>query len=34
VAGSSGFLEIAVNQDSAARLLGLGVGTRVQLNLE
>jgi S-adenosylmethionine hydrolase len=34
VAGSSGFLEIAVNQDSAARLLGLGVGTRVELNLE
>jgi S-adenosylmethionine hydrolase len=34
VAGSSGFLEIAANQDSAARLLGLGVGTRVELSLE
>lgn len=34
VAGSSGYLEIAANQDSAARLLGLGVGTRVRLNLE
>jgi S-adenosylmethionine hydrolase len=34
VAGSSGFLEITVNQDSAARLLGLGVGTRVEVSLE
>jgi len=34
VLGSSGFLEIAVNQDSAARLLGLGVGARVELSLE
>lgn len=34
VAGSSGFLEIAVNQGSAARLLDLGVGTRVELSLE
>lgn len=34
VAGSSGFLEIAANQDSAARLLGLGVGARTELNLE
>ena len=34
VAGSNGFLEIAVNQDSAARLLGLSVGTRVELSLE
>jgi S-adenosylmethionine hydrolase len=34
VVGSSGFLEIALNQDSAARLLGLGVGTRVELSLE
>jgi S-adenosyl-L-methionine hydrolase (adenosine-forming) len=34
VAGSSGFLEIAVNQDSAARLLGLGVGARVELYSE
>ncbi len=31
VAGSSGLLEIAANQDSAARLLGLGVGARVEL---
>jgi S-adenosylmethionine hydrolase len=34
VVGSSGFLEIALNQDSAARLLGLGVGTRVELTSE
>ncbi len=34
VAGSSGFLEIAVNQDSAARLLDLGVGARVELSKE
>lgn len=34
VAGSSGFLEIAANQDSAARLLAIGVGARTQLNLE
>lgn len=34
VAGSNGFLEIAANQDSAARLLGLGVGARVELSLE
>jgi S-adenosylmethionine hydrolase len=34
VAGSSGFLEIAVNQDSAAWLLGLGVGARVEVSLE
>ena len=32
VAGSSGFLEIAANQDSAARLLGLSVGTGVKLS--
>lgn len=31
--GSSGYLEIAVNQDSAARLLGCGVGTPVELNI-
>lgn len=34
VAGSSGCLEVAVNQDSAARLLGLGVGTPVELSRE
>lgn len=34
VAGSSGFLEVALNQDSAARLMGLGVGARVELSLE
>jgi S-adenosylmethionine hydrolase len=34
VAGSSGYLEVAVNQDSAARLLGLGVGTPVELSRE
>ena len=34
VAGSSGFLEIALNQDSAARLLGLGVGAPVELTSE
>jgi S-adenosylmethionine hydrolase len=33
VVGSTGCLEIAVNQESAARLLGLGVGARVELNL-
>lgn len=34
VSGSSGCLEVAVNQDSAARLLGLGVGTPVELRRE
>jgi S-adenosylmethionine hydrolase len=34
VAGSSGYIEIAANQDSAARLLGLGVGARVELSAE
>jgi S-adenosylmethionine hydrolase len=34
VVGSSGFLEIAFNQDSAARLLNLGVGAPVELSLE
>ncbi|MDR3718745.1 MAG: SAM-dependent chlorinase/fluorinase [Bryobacteraceae bacterium] len=33
VAGSTGYLEIAVNQDSAARLLGLGVGSCVELSI-
>lgn len=31
--GSSGYLEVAVNQDSAARILGCGVGTPVELNI-
>ena len=34
VCGSSGFLEIAANQDSAARMLGLGAGAEVELRLE
>jgi S-adenosylmethionine hydrolase len=34
IAGSSGFLEIAINQGPAADALGLGVGERVELTLE
>lgn len=33
VIGSSGYLEVVVNQDSAARLLGCGVGTPIELNI-
>lgn len=31
--GSSGYLEVAVNQDSAARVLGCGAGAPVELNI-
>ncbi len=34
VAGSSGFLEIAANRDSAAQLLGLSLSARVELTVE
>jgi len=34
IGGSAGNLEIAVNQGSAAELLGLGVGARIELTLE
>ena len=33
VVGSSGYVEIAANQNSAAKLLGCGVGAPVELNL-
>ena len=33
IIGSSGYLEIVVNQDSAARCLGCGLGTPVELNI-
>lgn len=33
IVGSSGYLEVVVNQGSAAKLLGCGVGTPVELNL-
>jgi S-adenosylmethionine hydrolase len=31
IAGSSGYLEVSVNQDSAARITGCSVGAKVEL---
>ncbi|MGH9672726.1 MAG: SAM hydrolase/SAM-dependent halogenase family protein [Bryobacteraceae bacterium] len=33
IVGSSGYLEVAANQDSAARILGVGVGAPMELSL-